>query len=185
MDYLTDWGRHKWPPFSGRHFQLHFLEWKCLNAIKISLKFVPRGPIIIIPALVQIMTWRRPGDKPLSELMMTSLLTHICVTSPQWVNPKCRQSETWWRHQMETFSALLPFVRGNSPVPDEFPAQRPVTRSFDAFFDLCLNKRLSKQSWGWWFETLSRPLWRHCNDFARHVCVFVYFSRRHDDAMIS
>ena len=46
----------------------------------------------------------------------------------------------------------------------EFPAQRPVTRSFDAFFDLCLNKRLRKQSWGWWFETLSRPLWRHCNE---------------------
>ena len=45
----------------------------------------------------------------------------------------------------------------------EFPAQRPVTRSFDVFFDLCLNKRLSKQSWDWWFETLSRPLWRHYN----------------------
>ena len=51
---------------------------------------------------------------------------------------------------------------GNSPVPGEFPA-RPVTRSFDVFFDLRLNKRLSKQSWGWWFETLSRSLWRHCN----------------------
>ena len=45
----------------------------------------------------------------------------------------------------------------------EFPAQRPVTRSFDVFFDLRLNKRLSKQSWGWWFETQSRPLWRHSN----------------------
>ena len=45
----------------------------------------------------------------------------------------------------------------------EFPAQRPVTGSFDVFFDLPLNKRLSKQSWGWWFETLSLPLWRHCN----------------------
>ena len=45
----------------------------------------------------------------------------------------------------------------------EFPVQRPVTRSLDVFFDLCLNKRLSKQSWGWWFETPSRPLWRHCN----------------------
>ena len=52
---------------------------------------------------------------------------------------------------------------GNSPVPGEFPTQRPVTRSFDVFFDLCLNKRLSKQSWGWWFETPSRPLWRHRN----------------------
>ena len=53
---------------------------------------------------------------------------------------------------------------GNSPVPGEFPARRPVTRSFDVLFDLRLNKRLlSKQSWGWWFETLSHPLWRHCN----------------------
>ena len=64
---------------------------------------------------------------------------------------------------METFSALLSICAGNSPVPGEFPAQRPVTRSFDVFFDLRLNKLLSKQSWGWWFETLSRPLWRHCN----------------------
>ena len=47
----------------------------------------------------------------------------------------------------------------------EFRAQKPVTRSFDVFFDLRLNKRLSKQSWGWWFETLSRPLWRHRNGF--------------------
>ena len=57
---------------------------------------------------------------------------------------------TKWKH----FPRYWPFVRG-------FPAQRPVTRSFDIFFDLCLNKQLSKQSWGWWFETQSRPLWRH------------------------
>ena len=55
-------------------------------------------------------------------------------------------------------------LAGNSPVSGEFPAQRPVTRSFDIFFDLRLNKRLSKPSWGWWFETLSCPLWRQCND---------------------
>ena len=65
---------------------------------------------------------------------------------------------SWWRHQMETFSALLVLCAGNSPVPGEFPSQRPVMRSFDVFFDLRLNKRLSKQSWGWWFETLSRSL---------------------------
>ena len=64
---------------------------------------------------------------------------------------------------METFSALLAICAGNSAVPGEFPVQRPVTRSFDVFFDLRLNKRLSKQSWGWWFETLPRPLWRHSN----------------------
>ena len=64
---------------------------------------------------------------------------------------------------METFSALLAICAGNSPVPGEFPTQRPVTRSFDVFFDLRRNKQLSKQSWGWWFETLSGSLWRHCN----------------------
>ena len=65
---------------------------------------------------------------------------------------------------METFSALLAICAGNSPVTGEFPAQRPVTRSFDVIFNLRLNKRWSKQSWFWWFETPSRPLWRHCND---------------------
>ena len=54
--------------------------------IKILLMFVPKVPVNNIPALVQIMAWRRPGDKPLSEPMMVSLLTHICVTRPQWVN---------------------------------------------------------------------------------------------------
>ena len=54
--------------------------------IKISVKFVPRGRINNIPALVQIMAWRRPGDKPLSEPMIVILPTHICVTRPQWVN---------------------------------------------------------------------------------------------------
>ena len=71
---------------------------------------------------------------------------------------------TSWRHQMETFSALLAICAGNSPVTGEFPAQRSVTLSFDVFFDLRLNKRLCKQSWDLWFETPSRPLWRHCNE---------------------
>ena len=70
---------------------------------------------------------------------------------------------SWWRHQIETFSAFSALCAGNSPVSGEFHAQRPVTRSFDLFFDLHLNKRLKKQSWCWWFETLSSPLCRHCN----------------------
>ena len=48
------------------------------------------------------------------------------------------EPETWWRHQMEAFSALLAICAGNSPVPVEFPTQRPVTRSFDVYFDLRL-----------------------------------------------
>ena len=54
-------------------------------SIKMSLKFVPKGPLNNNPALVRIMAWRRPGDKPLSETMMVILPTHICVTRPQWV----------------------------------------------------------------------------------------------------
>ena len=61
-------------------------------------------------------------------------------------NYPMRGFDSWWRHQMEAFSALLAICVGNSPVSGEFPTQRPVTRSFDVFFDLRLNKRLSKQS---------------------------------------
>ena len=78
---------------------------------------------------------------------------------------------SWWRHQMETFSPLLALCVGKSPVTGEFPAQRPVMQSFDVFFDLHLNIRLSKQSWGWWFETPSCSLWRHCN--VKFCCVLV------------
>ena len=56
---------------------------------------------------------------------------------------------------------------GNSPVTAEFPSQGLVTRSFDFFFDLRLSRRLSKQSWGWWFEMPSRSLWHHCNVMLR------------------
>ena len=85
------------PRHNGRHFADDILKCIFFNedvwiSIKISLKFVPKGPINYIPALVQIMAWRRPGDKPLSEPMMVSLLTHICVTRPQWVKllTQCR-----------------------------------------------------------------------------------------------
>ena len=67
-------------------FKCIFLNENVLFAIKISLTFVPRDLINNIPALVQIMAWRRPGDKPLSQPVMARLLTHICVTRPQWVN---------------------------------------------------------------------------------------------------
>ena len=80
----------------------------------------------------------------------------------------------WWRHQMETFSALLAICAGNSPVPGEFPAQKPVTQSFDVLFDPGLNKQLSKQLWGWWFETLSCSLCRHCNGKE----ILIYSSQR-------
>ena len=97
-------GRWKWhksqrllrPRQNGRHladdtFKRIFLNENVRISIKISLKIVPKGPIKNIPALVLIMAWRRPGDKPLSEPMTVSLLTHICVTRPQWVKLRFRK----------------------------------------------------------------------------------------------
>ena len=71
---------------------------------------------------------------------------------------KTNQIYPWWRHQMETFSALLALCAGNSLVTGEFPTQRPVTRNFNVFLDLCLNKQLSKQWRRRWFGTPSRSL---------------------------
>ena len=97
-DVLSDtWGRTGGlgvntlrPRQNGRHFPDDIFKCIFLNEnewilIKISLKFVPKDQINNIPSLVSIMAWRRPGDKPLSEAMMASLLTHICVARPQWV----------------------------------------------------------------------------------------------------
>ena len=95
-------GQRKWhavnslrPRQNGRYFPDDIFKCIFLNenvwiTIKISLKFVPKGPINNIPALVQIMAWRRPGDKPLSEALMDNLPTHICITRPQWVNNSLR-----------------------------------------------------------------------------------------------
>ena len=70
---------------------------------------------------------------------------------------------SWWCYQMETFSILLVIYAGNSQFTGEFPSQRPVTQSFDVFFDLCLDKWLSKQLRCQCFEMLSCSLWHHCN----------------------
>ena len=85
---------------------------------------------------------------------------------------------------METFSALLAVCAGNSPVPGEFPEQRPVTRSFDVFFNLHPNKRLSKQVWGRWFETLSCPLWRHRNVHVTTPSCLMYWKRTRYSSML-
>ena len=80
--------------FADDTFKRIFLNENVRISIKISLKFVPKGPINKNPALVQIMAWRRSGDKPLSEPMLVSLPTHICVTRPQWV--KARDATAQW-----------------------------------------------------------------------------------------
>ena len=89
----------------------------------------------------------------------------------------------WWRHRMETFSVLLALCA----VTGGFPSQRPVTRSFDVFFDLHLNKRLSKQSRLWWFEMPSYSLWCHCNGGMGHFWEPVYWGYLylHENSLVS
>ena len=82
--------------FPDDTFKLIFLNENVRISIKISLKFLPKGPINNNPSLVQIMAWRRSGDKPLSEPRMESLLTHICVTRPQWVKWIMPNYDCWW-----------------------------------------------------------------------------------------
>ena len=98
---VSSFKKHIEAQINGRHFAdiftCIFLNENVWIPIKVSLKFVPKGQINNIPAMVQIMAWRRPGDKPLSEPMMVSLPTHICVVRPQWVK-HCsheRRDYTW------------------------------------------------------------------------------------------
>ena len=70
-----------------------------------------------------------------------------------------------WKHFFRVTGLLCREFTGHRWIPPH--AQRPVTRGLDAFFDIRINKRLSKQSWGWWSEKPSRSLWRQCNDSFR------------------
>ena len=82
--------------FADNIFKCIFLNENAWISIQISLKFVPWGPINNIPTLVQIMDWQAwPGDKLLCKPMMVNLLTHICVTWPQWVKKKWKSSGPW------------------------------------------------------------------------------------------
>ena len=107
------YGRH----FADDIFKCIFLNENIWIPIKISMKVVPKGPVNDIPSLVQIMAWRRPGDKPLSEPMMVSLTAHICITRPQWVkivyagecfrNDKYLQAQTPKPHASSHYSDVI------------------------------------------------------------------------------
>ena len=135
-------GPDKWPIFCRHHFQTHFsFENRFILAENCFNSFLRNKPIfwttegIVQGKGRQEKSWGK-GIKVNHHMMTSSNGNIFRVTGPLW---------------------------GNSPVIGEFPSQRPVTRSFDVFFDLRLNTRLSKQSWDWWFETPSGSLWRHCN----------------------
>ena len=110
---LTHWGRDKMDAISQTTFSSAFLfNENVWITIKNSLKIVPKGPINNIPALVQIMAWRRPGDKPLSEPMLVSVPTHICVTRPEWVK--------YHSHHLKAIALNANRVRDTTSCTDPF-----------------------------------------------------------------
>ena len=107
--HLTHWGRDKMAAIFQTTVWNGF-SWMKMHEFR--LKFVPNGPINNIPSLVQIMAWRRPGDKPLSEPVLVSLLTHICVTRPQWVKTNATRVYQFEKSLKNTLVRLLPHLRG-------------------------------------------------------------------------
>ena len=144
--------------------------------------YIETAPCLLC-LITQFLDFHLDDEANKFELFIQSLCVNSSLSLSQWRYHTNSQSlhhfsVTWWRHQRETFSALLALCAGNSPVTDEFPSQRPVTRSFDVFFDLPLSKRLSKQSRGLWFETPSRPFWRHC--YEMHIVLNVSSSQENN-----
>ena len=152
---------------------IHMHSW-IINSVKdsnVSIDFQPNVKLFHDGFWKFCINWPRYNDATIQCRMYTNKISsggpgYNNSITMNWVVKVCPHFELerqmpasmWqclpisWRHQMETFSALLALCAGNSPVTGEFPTQRPVTWSFDVFFDLRLNKCLSKQSRGWWFE---------------------------------
>ena len=153
-----------YPPFSIHHFQMHFVECKCINfdsdftevssqwsnqqysSIESYNGLTPLRREAIMWINDGLICWRIIASLGLNELnfLLHKLLTCWNNLSENKYNLYEFHVYSWWRHQTETFSVLLALCAGNSQATGEFPSQRPVTRSFDVRFNLHLNKRLSK-----------------------------------------
>ena len=144
-------------------FKCIFLNENICIPINISLNFVPKGQIKNIPPLVQIMAWRRPGDKPLFEPMMVNLVTHICITRPQWVN-------TWTPilsgHHFpdDTFNCI--FLNENVQIPIKIPlafVPKGPINSILASIQTMAWRRLAD-------KPLSEPMIYMCHSFLVSSC---------------
>ena len=162
MSNLAHWGRDKMAPiFSDDILKCIFLNENAWISLQISLTFVPNVRINNLPALVQIMAWRQPGDKPLSGSMMVSLLTHICVIWPQWVNNKAL---TFFPLTELVLFHLSDCGPQKHELRDHSPTAGPVNRhrighdgvqGLDTIHDECLTTRAPSQ----YEDRLSR-VWR-------------------------
>ena len=135
--------------FADGTFNRIFVNENVRISIEISLNFVPKGPINNIPALVQIMAWRRPGDKPLSEPMMVSLPMHICVTRPQWVKWLGHFFFKMWFHFLMLFNLCAIFLYETGPIEWMF----------------------SQHCGYWWLGALAPGHWSVATVLTTHPCV--------------
>ena len=148
------------PRQNGRHFADDILKCILLNENvwilnQILLKFVPQGPINNIPALIQIMAWYRPGDKPLSGPIRVRLPTHICITWPQWVKchwPSCGAASDEHFFNIMAFPfhcvKILPYhCRGHLVI------ETCITRKQHTSFITCMHNFVThaKYDWSWYF----------------------------------
>ena len=117
-------------------------------------------PLLLSHSLTRVICYGRAGE----VYIRLNLMKFSGRTFYDFLH--CYQKKNWYDTMTSSNGNIFRVTglcAGNSPVPGEFPTQRPVTQSFNVTFDLHPNKALSKQSWAWWFETLSCSLWRHCN----------------------
>ena len=136
-----------------------------LNSLVVKIFRVQlTSAILIIPVSVSLF---HCIARPWRQGIINLALSGFSSSNPDRQCHIMDKNYSWWHHQMETFLALLALCERNPPVTGGFPSQRPVTRSFDIFSDLHLNKRASKQLRRRWFQTPSRPLWRHFNTTLR------------------
>ena len=131
------------------------LRWISMIPMILMIKWLMMMIIVVIIAIVMVCGHGHSD----STIASQHYHQHLHCNPPSLLSLIIHDDVIKWK----LFPHNWPFVRGIHTGPGEFPTQRPVTRSFDVFFDLLLNKRLSKQPWGWWFETLSWSLWRHYN----------------------
>ena len=132
----------RWLPFYNDIFKCVLFNENVSLSIKISLKFVPKGAMTNIPAMVQIMAWRQLGDKPLSEPMMVSLLTKICVTQSQWVRyMMLRQDE----NPMVSLQCVMKYRADSRFAPSQWETSlksKKVSHWLGAFFSIYMMSRI-------------------------------------------
>ena len=162
---ILNWQSLRWWHIRAMTSQTTVKSHICSTAYSGNHQRKNQRSVLVVSSHDDVIKWKHfPRYWPFTETEMSSFWRNL----HHWLHRKLSNWQLSVQPVMKISSKWLHFrfsvCAGNSPVSGEFPVQRPVTRSFDVFFDLHLIKLLSKHSLGWWFQTLSCQLWRHRND---------------------